>query len=91
MTSLSESLRGPYESRQGLPCPMVRIFDELKANDPDAAVALEEQLLVERHDPERKPTTYLAKLLTDAGYPIHYKSIEKHRAQSCRCFSTSRT
>lgn len=82
--NLSERLSQtrPKEKR-GLPCPVHVILQQLNEDDRES---LEAQLTIHRDDPARITTIELTRILNEEGFRVHYKGVERHRNQQCRCF-----
>jgi hypothetical protein len=82
--SLSERLRETRSNeKRGLPCPIAVILQQLNEDDRGS---LEAQLSIERDDAARITTIELTRILNEEGFRIHYKGVERHRNQLCRCF-----
>jgi hypothetical protein len=82
---LAEILRDTQRgTRQGLPCPIAVILDEIPENDRTALTAEMDRPI---GDPKRLSNAVIARALTDSGHPIHQKGVERHRNKVCRCFS----
>ena len=81
--SLAASLQAAKNKAHGLPCPIAVVLRQL--NDTDRA-ALETEFAKGPYDPDRLTNSSIQGALTDEGYRVHLKGVEKHRKQACRCY-----
>lgn len=81
--SLAERFAAAPPVTRGLPCPISVILEQLPAVDADV---LRDQFTKQLGSPDRLANTTIAALLSDEGYPIHYKGVERHRKRECRCY-----
>lgn len=82
--NLSERLSQTRKTeKRGLPCPVAVILQQLNEDD---RASLDAQLAIDRDDPARITTIELTRILNEEGFRIHYKGVERHRNQQCRCF-----
>jgi len=86
--SLAERLAQHENPQRGLPCPIAVIVAQLGEDDRRALLDVLDQPAFHH---ERVSNAQLARMLADEGFPVHFKSIERHRTRICRCFSALRT
>lgn len=67
-----------------MPCPVATIVAQLDQAD---RKALLNALEIPSGHPERVSSAELARMLTEEGYGVHFKGIERHRNRVCRCFT----
>lgn len=82
--SLAASLQAAKNKAHGLPCPIAVILRQL--DDTDRA-ALEAELTKGVYDPTRLTHPAIQSALAAEGYNVHIRGIEKHRKQTCRCYT----
>lgn len=82
--SLAKRLAEHQNPKPGLPCPVATIVAQLDETD---RKALLNALDVPPNHPERVSSAELARMLTEEGFAIHFKGIERHRNRVCRCFT----
>lgn len=85
--SLSARLDAAPPPNRGIPCPIAVILEQLSAED---AEALNAYMEIGMGKKGRITTTAITQALNDEGFNIHYKSVERHRRQMCRCFKGTR-
>jgi|GEM_PF-3404183 len=81
--SLADRLQQASPVFRGLPCPIATIMAQLEERD---RVELLTQLDVPAGTTGRMANTTIAAVLTEEGFAVHYKGVERHRNRLCRCF-----
>lgn len=84
--SLADLLQEAKTPMRGLPCPIATVIAQLDERD---RVQLLDTLELPAGTTGHLPTTVIARALGEAGFPVHYKGVERHRNQMCRCFTGS--
>lgn len=85
--SLSARLDAAPPPNRGIPCPIAVILEQLSDED---RVSLIAHMEIGMGKKGRITTTAITQALNDEGFSIHYKSVERHRRQMCRCFKGTR-
>lgn len=84
--SLADRLARHENPQRGLPCPVAVIVAQLDETD---RKALLNAMDAPSNHPDRVSSAELARMLTEEGFAIHFKGIERHRNRVCRCFTGS--